>query len=144
MRSLRTPAAFIFVLLTFSSVEAAFWSNYPRDGHFKQLQAKADPWFYVDDQRWAIKNPDKWQHFSGCYLSQKLLQKKFGKLKAFLLTETIGVLKEIDDGYREGWSPRDLIADNLGILGALISGEKIKFTGSYDSEKVLVRVHFLF
>jgi hypothetical protein len=60
------------------------------------------------------------------------------------LTESLGILKEIDDGYREGWSPRDLIVDNLGILGAVISSEKLKFTGSYDSEKFVIRAHYIF
>lgn len=124
--------------------EANFWSSYPRDGRFKQLPARADMWNYVDEERWAIRAPDKWQHFIGCYLSQKLLQKKFGKWKAFLITEGLGILKEIDDGCREGWSPRDLIVDNLGILGAMLSNEKLKFTGAYDREKVVIRAHYIF
>lgn len=71
-------------------------------------------------------------------------QKKPGKLTAFLFTKTVSVLKEIDDGCREGWSSRDLIMDNLGILGAIASSNKIKFTCSYDTEKFLIRAHFLF
>lgn len=127
-----------------SEASAGLWSGYPRDGRFKQLSPKADMWFYVDEKRWPVAAPDKWQHFIGCYLSQKLLQKRVGKFKAFLFTETAGVLKEMDDGYREGWSPRDLIVDNLGILGAMVSGERLKFTGSYDSEKFLIRAHWVF
>ncbi len=143
MRPLRFLLASVLVLISAYSAKASFWSGYPRDGKFKQLPAKADRWFYTDQKRWPIKAPDKWQHFSGCYLSQKLLQNKLGKLNAFLLTESVGVLKEIDDGYREGWSTRDLIVDNLGILGALLSGDKIKFIASYDSEKVSFSVHFI-
>ncbi|MGH8004976.1 MAG: hypothetical protein ACRECJ_09680 [Limisphaerales bacterium] len=136
--------AVLFQLLGSARSEAGFWSSYPRDGKFKQLPARADMWYYVDDERWAIRAPDKWQHFIGCYLSQKLLQQKFGKWKAFLLTETLGVLKEIDDGYREGWSPRDLIVDNLGILGAMVSGQRLQFTGTYDTEKFVIRAHYIF
>lgn len=127
-----------------SEASAGLWSSYPRDGKFKQLAPKADMWFYVDEKRWPIAAPDKWQHFVGCYLSQKLLQKKMGKFKAFLFTETVGVLKEIDDGYREGWSPRDLIVDNLGMLAALVSNQRLKFTGTYDSERFLIRAHWVF
>ena len=127
-----------------SGVEAGFLSSYPRAGKFKQLPARADMWYYVDQERWAIRAPDKWQHFIGCYVSQKLLQQKIGKWKAFLVIESLGILKEIDDGYREGWSPRDLIVDNLGILGALVSGDRLKFTGSYDTEKFVINAHFVF
>jgi hypothetical protein len=127
-----------------SGVEAGFLSSYPRDGKFKQLPARADMWYYIDQERWAIRAPDKWQHFIGCYVSQKLLQQKIGKWKAFLVIESLGILKEIDDGYREGWSPRDLIVDNLGILGALVSGDRLKFTGSYDTEKFVINAHFVF
>ncbi len=134
------------VLLPFltTGAEAGFWSKYPKDGKFKQLPSKADMWYYVDDQRWLIRAPDKWQHFMGSYLSQKLLQQKMGKWKAFLVTEGLGTLKEIDDGYREGWSPRDLIVDNLGILGAMVSSDRLRFTGTYDLEKFVINAHFIF
>ncbi|MCI0405803.1 MAG: hypothetical protein L0Z48_12400 [candidate division Zixibacteria bacterium] len=131
-------------LLGATQIEAGFWSSYPRDGRFKQLPARADMWYYVDDEHWAIRAPDKWQHYIGCYVSQRLLQQKIGKWKAFLVIESLGILKEIDDGYREGWSPRDLIVDNLGILGALVSGDRLKFTGSYDTEKFTIRAHYIF
>ncbi|MCI0596117.1 MAG: hypothetical protein L0Z48_06205 [candidate division Zixibacteria bacterium] len=137
-------AGAIFQLMGATQAEAGFWSSYPRDGKFKQLPARADMWYYVDDERWAIRAPDKWQHYIGCYVSQKLLQQKIGKWKAFLVIESLGILKEIDDGYREGWSPRDLIVDNLGILGALVSGDRLKFTGSYDTEKFTIRAHYIF
>ncbi len=140
---LLTLTIFLPPFLT-TGTEADFWSKYPKDGKFNQLPSKADMWYYLDDQRWLIRAPDKWQHFIGCYLSQKLLQQKLGKWKAFLVTEGLGTLKEIDDGYREGWSPRDLIFNNLGILGALVSGERFKFIGSYDPEKVVIRAHYIF
>ena len=141
---LRASTILILVLVaSFVSLEASPWSGFPRDGRFKKLATKADPWFFVDDEHWPIRAPDKWQHFSGCYLTQRLLQGKIGKTKAFLLTESIGILKELDDAYREGWSLRDLIFNNLGIFSAMTSSEKIKFTCSYDSEKLLFQIHFL-
>lgn len=149
MRALRTLLKTLLLAVLIQPVlavgaEASFWSSYPRDGHFKQLPARGDMWFYVDNEHWAIRAPDKWQHYAGCYVFQKLVQKKLGRLKAFLLTETLGVLKEWDDGYREGWSPRDLIADNLGILTALVASRRLKFVGSFDSEKFLVTAHLVF
>ncbi len=142
---LRASTILIFVLLvTYVTLEASPWSGYPRDGRFKKLATEADPWYFIDDEHWPIKAPDKWQHFNGCYLTQKFLQKKVGKTKALLITESMGILKELDDAYREGWSVRDLIVNNLGIIGALASSEKFKFTCTYDSEKLLICMHFVF
>jgi hypothetical protein len=134
------------VSLTFLTGEAGagFWNKYPKDGKFKQLASEADMWYYVDEERWLIRAPDKWQHFMGSYLSQKLMQEKIGKWKAALMIASMGALKEFDDGFREGWSPRDLLVNHLGILGALASGERVKFTSSYDTEKFVIKAHVIF
>ncbi len=149
MRTLRyflfaLAISLIFQVFFPAGVRAGLWHTFPQDGRFKRLSSKADMWFYVDDQRWLIRAPDEWQHFMGWYVSQKLLQKRIGKFRAFLITQSAGILTEVSDGYYEGWSLRDLIMDNVGIFSAMVTSEKIKFTGPYDTEKFTVRMHFIF
>lgn len=114
--------------------------NYPRDGRFKQLCSRNDPWFYVDYERWDVQAPDKWQHFTGCYIGQKLLSARMNKYLAGLLIFSIGVAKECEDGYREGWSARDLTANTLGIVSGICDKQTTKILCTYDQEKLLVNL----
>ena len=116
--------------------------NYPRDGRFKQIASQNDPWFYVDEELWDIKAPDKWQHFTGCYLTQKLLSKGMNKYLSALLIFSLGVAKEYEDAYREGWSPRDLAVNSLGIISAMYDKPEAKIFCTYDQEKILLNLVF--
>lgn len=120
----------------------AYGWNYPRDGKFKRLSSKNDPWFYVDEANWDIKNPDKWQHFTGCYVSQKLLSRHMNKYFSGLLLFSIGLYKEYEDAYREGWSSRDLAVDALGILTAIYDRPSAKVICTYDQEKIMLNLVF--
>lgn len=115
------------------------WS-YPRDGKFKQIHPQSDSWFYVDYERWDIKAPDKWQHFTGSYLSQKLLSRHVNKYLSASIVMGLGVLKEYEDAYREGWSPRDIVADFLGIVSGIYSNRKYRLLCFYDNEKVTLNL----
>jgi hypothetical protein len=50
------------------------------------------------------------------------------KMKAALLSFSCGMLKEAEDGYREGWGRIDTIFNQLGILSFLLLSDYAKFT----------------
>jgi hypothetical protein len=129
------------LLLLLSNAFCYAW-NYPRDGRFKRLSSKNDPWFYVDEEHWDIKAPDKWQHFTGCYVSQKFLSRHMSKYLSGLLILSVGLYKEYEDAYREGWSPRDLTIDALGILSAMYDRPGAKVLCTYDQEKIMLNLVF--
>jgi hypothetical protein len=132
----------VALLVFFAWNNLAFGWNYPRDGKFKQLRPQNDSWFFVDEEHWDIKNPDKWQHFTGCYASQKLLSKHMNKYLSGLLLFSIGVYKEYEDAYREGWSARDLAVDALGILSAMYDRPSARVLCTYDEEKIILNMVF--
>ena len=134
-----TILSILFLLL--SNGLSYAW-NYPRDGRFKQLVPQSDPWFYVDEVNWDIKAPDKWQHFTGSYVSQKLLSKHMNKYLSGLLLLSVGVYKEYEDAYREGWSARDLAIDALGILSAMYDRPSATVICTYDQEKIMLNLVF--
>lgn len=132
---------FSILFLLLSSTMSHAW-NYPRDGRFKQLAPGNDPWFFVDYQNWDIKNPDKWQHFTGCYISQKLLSKHMNKYLSALLIMSVGLYREYEDAYREGWSARDVSVDFLGIVSALYDQPNTRVICTYNQEKILLNLVF--
>lgn len=136
-----TILSILFLLLSNGLCYA--W-NYPRDDRFKRLSSKSDAWFYVDEEHWDIKAPDKWQHFTGCYVSQKLLSKHMNKYLSGLLILSVGLYKEYEDAYREGWSARDLAVDVLGILSAMYDRPATKVLCTYDQEKIMLNLVFPF
>jgi hypothetical protein len=135
------PLCFLIVLLLAMPSLSEAW-NYPRDGKFKQLHSHADAWFFVDEENWDIKNPDKWQHFTGCYVTQKLLSRGLNKYLSALVVFSLGVAKEYEDAYREGWSARDLAVNSLGIISAMYDGSDAKVLCSYDEEKIMLNLVF--
>ncbi len=137
---LRTLLVAAILLLAIPSISQAW--NYPRDGEFKQLHPNRDGWFFVDQANWDIKAPDKWQHFTGCYVSQKLLSKHMNRYVSALVIMSVGLYKEYEDAYREGWSARDLAADALGILTAMYDKPAAKVLCTYDQDKVMLNLVF--
>jgi hypothetical protein len=132
---------FTILFLLLSTTLSYAW-NYPRDGRFKQLAPNRDGWFFVDEEHWDIKAPDKWQHFTGCYVSQKLLSKHMNKYLSALLIMSVGLYKEYEDAYREGWSARDIAVDLLGILSAMHDNSRTKVLCIYDQEKIMLNLIF--
>ena len=137
---LKTLVLTILFLLVANAICYAW--NYPRDGKFKQLSPHNDSWFFVDEEHWDIKAPDKWQHFTGFYVTQKFLSKYMNKYVSAVLAFSLGVAKEYEDGYREGWSARDLAANTLGILSAMYDKPNAKVLCTYDQEKVMLNLFF--
>jgi hypothetical protein len=130
----------VMLFMSFVWTDLVFGWNYPRDGKFKRLRSQNDPWFYVDEKHWDIKAPDKWQHFTGCYASQKLLSKHMNKYLSGLLTISLGLYKEYEDALREGWSARDLVSDALGILSAMYDRPSARILCTYDQEKIMLNM----
>jgi hypothetical protein len=116
--------------------------GYPYDGKFKQLTADRDPWCFVDYENWYLKNPDKWQHFMGCYVAHQLLSKHMDKYLSGGIVMTLGVAKEIMDAYREGYSVRDGFADAFGVGASLFNNGSYKLLCTYTNESVLLRLYF--
>ena len=132
--------SFFLDLFLFSSSSLAFrLQSYPRDGRFKQLSPSRDHWYFVDEKNWYFAGPDKWQHFSGCYLGQKFLSQYLNPYISAGLIAFIGTAKEYDDAYREGWSNRDLLMDFLGIFAAL-NQSKYQLYCSFDSQKLMLNL----
>jgi hypothetical protein len=59
-----------------------------------------------------------------------------------LLLFSIGVYKEYEDAYREGWSLRDVSMDLLGILSAMYDRPSAKVLCAYDEEKIILNMVF--
>lgn len=137
------PLSFLIALLLVIPTSSFAW-NYPRDGKFKQLAPQNDSWFFVDEEHWDIKAPDKWQHFTGCYITQKLLSRRTNKYVSAMLIFSLGLAKEYEDAYREGWSARDLAINSLDMLSAICDKPDAKFLCSYDQEKIMLNLVFSF
>ena len=123
------------------NINAGVLFNYPRDGKFKMLPPVNDRWYYVDYKNWAIKCPDKWQHYIGNYVAASLLKKHQGTLKTVTLLTAANTIKEIEDGFREGASLRDFA---IGTLGLLAGTFKPNLFCEYDSEKILLVYYIKF
>ena len=135
------PLCLLIVLLLAAPSLSHAW-NYPRDGKFKQLHPHADGWFFVDEEHWDIKAPDTWQHITGGYVTQKLLSRVMNKYLSALLVFSLGVAKEYEDAYREGWSARDMAVNSLGILSAMYDRPDAKTFCTYDQEKIMLNLVF--
>jgi hypothetical protein len=135
----RFIGAMLFLILLICSNQVYAW-NYPRDGKFKQLHPHQDSWYFVDYEHWDIKAPDKWQHFTGCYLSQKFLSAHLDKYLSASIVMGISILKEYEDAYREGWSLRDIFADFLGVFAGIHSNRNYKLLCLYDNQKITLNL----
>ena len=54
------------------------------------------------------------------------------KLNAALVSSALGLFKEFEDGYREGWGIKDSFLNQLGILSFLLMGDQLHFTGTLE------------
>jgi hypothetical protein len=123
------------IILCSSSFAGIFFSH-PRDGQFKMVSPGQDSWYYVNPALFQFQTPDKWQHFMGNFLFIKPAEKAIGRWPAIALFSSVNILKEIEDGYREGASVRDL---GIGIAGMIssLSGNKIVCT--FDEDKIVFK-----
>jgi hypothetical protein len=114
--------------------------SYPKDGTFKRLPDSRDYWYYVDNNNWAIKAPDKWTHMMGSLGSTLVLGRVMNSYAAGALVLSFGLFKEYDDAYREGWSYRDIIADALGVLSALTWSDRFQLLCDYNDQTITLKV----
>jgi len=130
------------VLFSGSKVSA---KSYPKDGLFKQLPCHKDQWYSIDRENWYIKAPDKWTHFMGSYALTEVINGVVkNKIWAGIVTFGLGVLKEYDDAYREGWSGRDLYMDIGGVAASALLPDNMKLLAYYDDTAVTLKLSVLF
>ncbi len=135
-------AVLIAVIFVFGVTDTAKGGNYPKDGIFKQLPTKMDYWFYVDANNWTIVAPDKWTHMMGSMGTTTLLSRFMNKYAAGALVFSLGLFKEYDDGYREGWSYRDILADALGVSASLTANKNYRLLAKYDQDSITFLLNF--
>ncbi|MFH1701294.1 MAG: hypothetical protein ABIE07_11990 [Candidatus Zixiibacteriota bacterium] len=118
--------------------------SYPRDARFKELSFHKDKWYFIDHKNWYIKAPDKWTHFMGSRAVAEVTAAAINdKTWGSVIALGFGLLKEVDDGYREGWSKRDIYMDVGGITSFLLMPEKIEFLAYYDNSAIMFKMSFI-
>ena len=118
--------------------------SFHRDGKFKQLDSERDRWFYVDHNNWYIKAPDKWTHFmGGLALTEVTSSIIKDKTWAGVISLGLGLLKEVDDAYREGWSRRDIYMDIGGVAASVLLPERMKLLAYYDDSSVMLKLSLI-
>ncbi len=127
------------LILTFfisSSSFGGIFFSHPRDGQFKFVTPKDDLWYYVNSNQIAFQSPDKWQHYMGNFLLARPVESVIGRWPTIALFTSANVLKEVEDGYREGLSVRDL---GVGIGGMFLALTRQKLVCIFDEDKILFR-----
>jgi len=117
----------VFLSAGLSPVKAQkYLFSEPRHGGFK----------FVGDDRFDVTNG---MHFFGNGMLAVGFYKFFKadgsphpKLNAALVASALGLLKEFEDGYREGWGIKDSIFNQLGILSFLLLGDHLHFTATFE------------
>ena len=117
---------YIFIVtLLFSKSELTaqnFLFKEPRQGGFKIKK----------NERFDFTNA---QHFTGSGIlavgTHKIFRDagiKHNKICAALFATTIGLLKELEDGYRDGWGMKDVVFNELGIFTFLLLSDYTHYT----------------
>lgn len=106
----------------------------PRHGGFKIL--KHDD-YDISDANHFVGSGVLALGFYKLFQSRKI---KHPKVWAGVLTTSLGLLKEWEDGYREGWSIKDTILNQFGIVSFLLLSEYTHFTLTID--EVFSRPHY--
>ncbi len=112
--------------------------THPSKGYFS-WQA-ADPWYYDQAGR---RLPDKFEHFWGNYLGARLLKGQLGWSNTATIATTMGIdiAKEMADGYREGFSMRDMLANSLGCTAGILQLPIACTYSSHNNTIMLVFYH---
>ena len=132
---------FVLILITFSHAYGGYLFSHPSDGRFKQQQNKNDPWCYTGAD-WKFKAPDKWQHMMGSFAGVETFSLFMDDRLAGGLVFGLGILKEVGDGYREGWSIRDIFMDAAGVSASLLNNGKYKIWCDWNDGAVLLKISF--
>jgi hypothetical protein len=129
----------IFLISSFAASELYARGSYPRDGKFKRLSADKDHWYFIDENNWYIQAPDKFQHMMGSYALYRTTYMMMDKYLATGVTLGLGIYKEYDDAYREGWSPRDLLMDTLGVVAGWLNNDKYKIWMDWEGNAIVLK-----
>ena len=133
--------ALVFMLMP---SEAAVAKSFPRDGRLKQLPFYKDQWYFIDNGNWYIKAPDKWTHFMGSYALTEVTHSVVkDKLWAGAISFGLGLVKEFDDAWREGWSRRDIYMDFGGVASSVLMPENVRLLAYYDNSAVMFKVSLI-
>jgi hypothetical protein len=111
--------------------------SYPYKGHFTFQAPRRDPWYYVEHNG----SPDKWEHFMYNCASAAILKKRIGTTKTILVMCSLDLIKEYCDGYREGFSTRDMSMNVLGMLSGLLNK---KLLCEYDITQQKITLQYSF
>jgi hypothetical protein len=140
LKGVLSLAVLIFLISTFASSDLYAGGSYPRDGEFKQISIDKDQWYFVDENNWYIQAPDKFQHMMGSYVLYKTSNMMMDKYLATGVTLGLGIYKEYDDAYREGWSPRDLLMDTLGVVAGWLNNDKYKIWMDWEGDAIVLKL----
>ncbi len=113
----------LFALVGRSDVLAQdFLFKAPRQGGFK----------FKKNDKFDFSNT---QHFSGSgvvaigfYMALKNTSVRYPKAMAGIMASMVGLLKELEDGYRDGWGNKDVLFNELGILTFLLLSDYAHYT----------------
>jgi hypothetical protein len=130
----------VFMFITLAPDSHALFFSYPRDGSFKQQSIRDDVWYYNGGSEWTIQAPDKWQHMMGSYASTEVLGIIVDDELAGGIVFGLGLLKEVEDGFREGWSVRDVFMDAAGVGASLLNSEKYKVWCDWKENHVQLKL----
>jgi len=122
--------------------EAGYLFSHPKGGAFKQQPLDMDVWYYPGDADWSIRAPDKWQHMMGSYASCEVLNLVVDRRLAAGIVFGLGLLKEVEDGYREGWSIRDVMMDAAGVGASLFNNGKYKVWCDWKHDYIQLKLSF--
>lgn len=143
-KGILTFAVLIFLISSFAASELYARGSYPRDGKFKQLSVNKDQWYFIDENNWYIQAPDKFQHMMGSYALYKTTNMMMDKYLAAGVTLGLGIYKEYDDAFREGWSPRDLLMDTLGVVAGWLNNDKYKIWMDWEDGAIVLKLGISF
>lgn len=143
-KSTKALGIFLIIILFAVNAEAGVRKilfSYPRDGNFKFLSVSEDHWYSANNNYWTTSIPDKYQHYMLNYGAASYLDKNLNRFSIIAILSGLNTAKEIEDGFREGASVRDLAVGSLGMLAGLYSKNMICV---YDSDLILLKYYIAF
>lgn len=123
------------ILISSFLVGSLFDHPSPLAAGFKFQPPAQDAWYYED----MAGMPDKFEHYTASYVGYRLLEKRLSPDVCIIVLGTVGVLKEMADGFREGFSVRDMAANLLGILAAR---QRLRLICYYENQVIGLRYYF--
>ncbi len=143
-KSVKALGIFFIIILFAVRAEAGVKKilfSYPRDGNFKFLNSSKDHWYSANNNYWTTSIPDKYQHYMLNYGAASYLERNLDKISIIAILSGLNTMKELEDGFREGASVRDLAVGSLGMLAGLYTKNMICV---YDSDSILIKYYVAF